>query len=48
MSTYGVTVSLTYSVSYPSFDAMMTAVKDNTSGEIQAAQLRNSVLTLWG
>jgi hypothetical protein len=47
MSTYGVTGSLTYSVSYPSLDAMMTDLKDNSSGAIQAIQLRNSVLTLW-
>lgn len=47
MSTYGVPGSLTYSVSYPSLDAMMSAIKDNTSGAIGAAELRNSVLTLW-
>lgn len=47
MSTYGVPGSLTYSVSYSSLDAMMAAIKDNTSGAIQAAELRNSVLTLW-
>jgi hypothetical protein len=47
MSTYGASGSLTYSVSYSSLDAMMNAIKDNTSGAIQAQQLRNSVLTLW-
>jgi hypothetical protein len=47
MSTYGLPGSLTYSVSYPSLDAMMAAIKDNTSGAIRAAELRNSVLTLW-
>ena len=47
MSTYSTPGTLTYSVSYPNLDAMMSDLKDNTSGSIHAIQLRNSVLTLW-
>jgi hypothetical protein len=47
MSIYGTAGSGTYSVSYPSLDSMMTALKDNTSGSIYASTLRNAVLTLY-
>lgn len=47
MSTYGVTGSLTYSVSYPSLDAMLSDLRDNASNSIHAETIRNSVLTLW-
>jgi len=47
MSIYGTAGSGTYSVSYPNLDAMMTALKDNTSGAIYASTLRNAVLTLY-
>jgi hypothetical protein len=47
MSIYGTAGSGTYSVSYPNLDAMMSALKDNTSGSIYASTLRNAVLTLY-
>ena len=47
MATYGIPGTATYSVTFPTLDAMLASVPDNNRQAIGATAVRNSLFTLW-